>query len=49
MGCRRAIFSRHSETCSQCRAFISVSQVRRIDREYGLCPFCGGIYSIEKD
>jgi hypothetical protein len=41
------MFSSHSETCTQCWAFISVSQVKPVDREYSLCPHCGSIYSRE--
>jgi hypothetical protein len=44
---RKPMFSSHSEICTQCWTFISVSEVRRVDREYGLCPHCGMIYSVE--
>ena len=33
---QKAMLSRHGQTCTQCWALISVSQVRRIDREYSL-------------
>jgi hypothetical protein len=41
------MFASHSEICTQCWTFISVSQVRPVDREYSLCPHCGRIYSVE--
>jgi hypothetical protein len=43
------MFSRHSETCTLCWTFISVSEVRVVDRDYRLCPHCGRIYFREAD
>jgi hypothetical protein len=46
-GRQRPVFPRHAEICPQCRILISVSEIRRVDREYGLCPYCGCIYPVE--
>ncbi len=43
----KPLFTKHSETCTHCRFRIPVSQVKRVDREYSLCPHCGRIYYRE--
>jgi hypothetical protein len=41
------MFSAHGETCTLRWAFIPVSLVRPVDRDYRLCPHCGCIYYRE--